>query len=76
MNGTDASFTHTRRLRGPVGTRPGRRARGDGGHPPRRRARPGRRAAATITALLALHLVAAAVMIPTLTRSLRTRTAA
>ncbi|WP_412515743.1 DUF6069 family protein [Actinomadura madurae] len=32
--------------------------------------------AATITALLALHLVAAAVMIPTLTRSLRTRTAA
>ncbi|MCP9951988.1 DUF6069 family protein [Actinomadura madurae] len=33
-------------------------------------------AAATITALLALHLVAAAVMIPTLTRSLRTRTAA
>jgi hypothetical protein len=29
---------------------------------------------ATITALLALHLVAAAVMIPTLARSLRTRT--
>ena len=30
---------------------------------------------ATITALLGLHLVAAAVMIPTLTRSLRTRVA-
>lgn len=29
---------------------------------------------ATTTALLALHLVPAAVMIPTLTRSLRTRT--
>jgi hypothetical protein len=30
--------------------------------------------AATITALLGLHLVAATVMIPTLARSLRTRT--
>ena len=31
-------------------------------------------ATATITALLGLHLVAATVMIPTLARSLRTRT--
>jgi hypothetical protein len=30
--------------------------------------------AATVTALLGLHLVAAAVMIPTLARSLRART--
>ena len=30
--------------------------------------------AATTTALIALHLVAAAVMVPTLARSLRTRT--